>query len=69
MEQFCEIILNFGQWFRRRCCLKDLLSGALGARPLFSGAKMYTFLKEVIIGIINVRLYDIWNSGSGGDAV
>ena len=21
-DQFCEIILNFGQWFRRRCCLK-----------------------------------------------
>ena len=24
-EQFCEIILNFGQWFRRRCCLKVFL--------------------------------------------
>ena len=23
-EQFCEFISNFGQWFRRRCCLKDL---------------------------------------------
>ena len=30
-EQFCEIILNLGQWFRRRCCLKDLLSGAMAA--------------------------------------
>ena len=29
-EQFCEIILNFGQWFRR-CCLKKILSGALAA--------------------------------------
>ena len=28
-EQFCEIILNFGLWFRRRCSLKDFLSGAL----------------------------------------
>ena len=27
-EQFCEIILNLGQWFRR-CRLKDFLSGAL----------------------------------------
>ena len=27
-EQFCEIILNLGQWFR--CCLKDL-SRALAA--------------------------------------
>ena len=30
-EQFCEIILNLGQWFRRRFHLKDLLSGALAA--------------------------------------
>ena len=29
-EQFCEIILNLGQWFRR-CLLKDFLSGALAA--------------------------------------
>ena len=28
-EQFCEIILKSGQWFRRRCRLKDFLSGAL----------------------------------------
>ena len=26
-EQFCEIILNLGQWFRRRCHFKDFLSG------------------------------------------
>ena len=26
-EQFCEIILTLGQWFRR-CLLKDFLSGA-----------------------------------------
>ena len=30
-EQFCEISLNLGQWFRRRCHLKIFLSGALGA--------------------------------------
>ena len=30
-ELFCEINLNLGQWFRRRCCLKDFLSGALAA--------------------------------------
>ena len=29
-ELFCEIILNLSQWFRR-CCLKDILSGALAA--------------------------------------
>ena len=37
-EQFCEIILNLGQSFRRRCCLKDLLSGALAAL-LLGGAE------------------------------
>ena len=39
-EQFCEIILNLGHWFRRRCLLKDLLSGAL-ATLLFSGAEPF----------------------------
>ena len=29
-EQFCEIILILGQWFKR-CHLKDFLSGALVA--------------------------------------
>ena len=38
MKQFCEIILNLGQWFWRRCLLKDFLSGALAAL-LFSGEK------------------------------
>ena len=39
-EQFCEIILNLGQLFRRRCRLKDFLSGAL-ATLLFSGAEPF----------------------------
>ena len=43
-EQFCEIIFNLGQWFRRRCCLKDFLSGALAAL-LFSGAKPFNFAR------------------------
>ena len=37
-EQFCEIILNLGKWFRRRCCLKYFLSGALEAL-LFGGSE------------------------------
>ena len=39
-EQFCEIILNLDQWFRRRCLLKDFLSGAL-ATLLCSGAEQF----------------------------
>ena len=38
-EQFCEIILNLGQWFRR-CLLKDFLSGAL-ATLLLSGTEPF----------------------------
>ena len=38
-EQFCEIILNLDQWFRR-CHLKDFLSGALAAL-LFGGAEPF----------------------------
>ena len=38
-EQFCEIILNLGQWFWR-CPFKDFLSGALAAL-LFSGTKPF----------------------------
>ena len=30
-EQFCEISLNLGQWFRRRCHFEKFLSGALAA--------------------------------------
>ena len=29
-KQFCEIILNLDQWFRRRCCLKILLIWSSG---------------------------------------
>ena len=43
-EQFCEIITNLDQWFRRRCLLKifHFLSGALAAL-LFNGA--YPFVQ------------------------
>ena len=44
-EQFCEIILNLGQWFRMRCCLKDFLSGALAAL-LFGGVEPFMQFKR-----------------------
>ena len=40
MKQFCEIILNLGQGFRKRCHLNDFLSSALAAL-LFSGAEPF----------------------------
>ena len=40
-EQFCVIILNLGQWLRRRYSLiKDFLSGALAAL-LLGGAEPF----------------------------
>ena len=39
-EHFCEIIFNLGHWFRRRCHLKDFLSGALAAL-LFGGGEPF----------------------------
>ena len=38
MERFCENILRLGKWLRRKCRLKDFLSGALAAL-LVDGAK------------------------------
>ena len=39
-DKFCEISLNSGLKFRRRCSLKDFSSGALGAL-LFSGVEPF----------------------------
>ena len=56
-EQFCEIILNFDQWSRRRFCLKDDLSGALSAL-LLGGAEPLCTFEEGIMGNIHVKLYE-----------
>ena len=66
-ERFCEVYLNLGQWFRRRCRLRNILSGALAAL-LFCGANC-AILKEGIKGNTHVKLYEIRTSGSGGDVV
>ena len=48
-EQFCEIIMNLGQWLRR-CRLKDFLSGAL-AVLLFGGTETFMqFWKRALWG-------------------
>ena len=70
-EQFCKIILNLGQWFRR-CCLKDCLSGALaydvkqqnkiwssGGPTVWWSGTIYVILKEGKIGNIHVKLIEI----------
>ena len=65
-EQFCEFILNLGQWFRR-CLFNDFLSGALATR-LYSGAEPFMQFKEGTMGNIGVNLYENRTSASG-DAV
>ena len=54
-EQFSEIILNLGQWFRS-CCLKYLLSGALAAL-LFCGRTICAILVEGIMRNNSVKLF------------
>ena len=44
-EQFCEIILKLGQWFRR-CILKDFLSGALATSCSVFRNHLCNFEKE-----------------------
>ena len=39
-EQFCEIILNLNQWFRRRCRLNTFLIWSSGG-SLFGGAELF----------------------------
>ena len=51
-EQFCEIILNLGQGSRRRCCLKDFLSGALEAILLGGAEPFMQFLKRASWGTL-----------------
>ena len=63
-EQLCEIILNLGQWFRRRCRLKDFLSGALAAPLTWWSQTIYAILKDGITGKKYVKLYGIRTSGS-----
>ena len=57
-EQFYEIILNLGQWFRR-CLLKDFLSVAPGP-PVWWSRTIFAILKEGIMANIHVKLYEIW---------
>ena len=67
-EQFCEIILNLGQWFRRRN-LKRFLILSSGGPPVRWSGIIHAIFKEGIMGNIHVKLYEIWTRGSEGDVV
>ena len=49
-EQFSEIILNLGQWFRRRCPIKDFLSRALAMLLFGGGGPFIQFRKRASWG-------------------
>ena len=61
-EQFCEIILNLDQWFRRRSCLKIFLIWSSDSPFVQQNGTICAILVEGIMrNIFN------WISGLGGD--
>ena len=66
-EQFCEINMNLDQRFRRRCPLKIFLIWSSGSPPVQWSRPICALLEEGIMGMIHVKLYEIWTSGLGGD--
>ena len=56
-EQFCEIILNLDQWFKRRCCLKTFLIWSSGG-PFVQGSRtICAILVEGIMRNNSVKLF------------
>ena len=68
-EQFCKIILNLNQWFRRRCSLKIFLIWSSGSRFVQSSRTICAILVEGIMRNNSMNLFQIWARGSGGDVV
>ena len=69
-EQFCEIILNLGQSVVQvEMLFKRFLIWSSGGPPVRWSGAIYAILKVGIMGNIHVKLYAIWTSDSGEDAV
>ena len=67
-EQFCEIILNLGQWFRKRCHLKKSYLELLW--PLYSLERnAFCTLSRRHYAKPSCKVILIWTSGSGRDVV
>ena len=63
-EQICEIILNWDQWFRRRCLLKVFLIWS----SVSTFVQLRTICAILVVGIMrkySMNLFQIWASGSG----
>ena len=63
-EQFCEIILNLDQWFER-CHLKIFLIWSFGSPFVQRSKTICAILVEGIMRNKSVKLFRIWDSGSG----
>ena len=48
-KQFCEIILNLDQWFRRKCCLKVFLIWSSGSPVVQQSVTICAILVEGIM--------------------
>ena len=68
-EQYCEIILKFDPWFRRKCRLKVFLIWSSGSPFVQWGVTVCANLVEGIKRNNSVNLFWIWTSGSGENAV
>ena len=68
-EQFCEIILNLDQWFRRRCRLKIFLIWSSGGPFVQPSRTICKISVKDIMRNNSVKLFWIWTSGSGGNVI
>ena len=64
-EQFCEIIFNLDQWFRRKCRLKMFLIWNSDSPFVQPNVTIRAILVECIMRSNCVKLFWIWVSGSG----
>ena len=61
-KQFCEIILNLDQWFRRKSSLKIFLIWSSGNPFVWQSRTIYAILVEGIMRNNSVKLF--WANGS-----
>ena len=56
-DQFCEIILNLNQWFRRRSCLKIFLIWSSGSPFVQRSGTICAILVEGLMRNNSVKLF------------
>ena len=66
-EQYCEIILNLDQWFRKRYLLKIFLISSSGGPFVRHSGTFCGILEDGIMRNNSMNLFQIWASGSGGN--